>query len=695
MFVFMVLAPIGSLSRPLRAFARRASLRAALSSAYCLQIALAIGLSAGLGWRAIDRAGLHLAHQQQASIAARVRDRLERDMREVRQLERAAQDAFALGLWSERAGLESWLWQQARARESLAIGVRDRQGRVIKIVRQNDTRPIGIERASPTAPAVAYRLGDDGQRLEAIPLSAVERATLGEELFDNLGQQEASLPIVRFPLPDGPGSATAASVLLAAVLPTDDLERLLERIHVGERGMVAVVDGDGQPLASSIASETLSDFASEAGGSGGSAESAGSAESTRPDPTRTTAAIAESSDKLERAIAALRTGGTQLPTRPERTELRLDGVRYQVAIAPVELSASQTLWVVTALADRDFARVGVRDVIVTLAIVVAATLAIGAVDFLKVRMTQRAIANLQAAIDALADRDWLKVELSDRPSEFRPVRASLLRAAQHLKADFQKLRERNTALEKNERFKTWLFDDSVQRLSSLQDSDADCRTLTKTTRQTLSLLENAAELNQLQLASPSLPLQSVSLGTCLDRAIDRHLEDLRARDIQLVRHDAPAPTFVCAEPRKLERVLHELLENAIQFSNDGGTVAISTAIAISAVRSSYHDLPEVSVSIADNGTGIDLQEQHKLFQPFARIARHDNDRCGYGLGLAIAERTVAAMGGRLEIRSEGRDRGTVARVTLPVASANGTIPADGWDETQPKPAASPDETPRD
>jgi len=679
----MVIALLRALPRPLLSLAsrvmnrvaNRSSLRAALSSAYFIQMALAIGLSAGLARRAIDRTGLHLARQQQASIAAQVSDRVVDNVQRIQALERAARDALTLDLWSDVPGLERWLWQTARARGSEAIAVRNRQGLTVKVLRQSDGGFVSVARATPASLPVVHRLSDSGDRLEPIALSTVERFDAIDRVFDSDAATTSFVPpVIRFQIPTGT-SGTVASVV--EIVSADRLEHLLDRLYVGDRGLVAVVDRAGQPISSSAF-----DLEGEA--------------ALEPDSAEREAR------KLRQAIAALQTEGentsatdTTLATidTPRQGYMRLDGWRYQVALTPVELSERQKLWVVSALAERDFGRVGHRDVIGFVAIGLVATFVVGAIGLLKVRTTIRAIAKLEAAIDALGERRWSQVDLNTRPPEFRHVNASVARAARRLRDVYTKLYDRNAILEKNARFKTWLFDDSVQRLSSLQtrldSQDADCGTVTKTTRQTLSLLENAAELNQLQLESPALPLQPVSLDRCIEAAIARHRDDLETHQIELVRQDVPMPVFVCAESRKLERVLDELLENAIQFSHDGSTIAISTALAVSAVRSSYHDLPEASVSIADNGTGIDPQEQHKLFQPFVRISHHDRDRCGYGLGLAIAERMMAAMGGRLEVYSEGRDRGTIARLTLPVASRNGTTPMGDWDALPRDPESSP------
>ncbi len=664
--------PVRFVPRSLLQLANRASLRAALSTSYLLQIAIVIGLTAGLAWRTIDRTGLYLTRQQQESIAQRVSDRLKDDQQQMLELKQSASDAITLDLWSGEGNLERWLWQHIRTRDTTAIGLRNSQGRSIAIIRQNDGTLISIDRVRPDRPPVAYRLDDNGDRLDAIEFDEIKQLTLYASLFE--ASSDAALTIVQFALSD-PNSTDQSlrPSLLAIALPTESLDNLLYQLYLGQHGFVAVLDRYGQPLASSVdrldtTGKTVADEALAAA----------------PNALMT----------LERIMTPLRNadGNLSAVDRPQQRTLKIDGRRYQIAISPVDLLPDRTLWIVSAIADRDFGQVGHRDAIGFVAISALAALVVGGVNLLKVRTTLRAIARLKTAIDALGQQRWNLTSLTAHPPEFRGVNASVARAAQSLQATITELRGRNTQLKESDQFKTMLFDDSMQKLSpSLQaivsGDETDCRSLTKTARQTLSLLENAAELSQLQTDRLDLQLQPVSLSDCLEQAIAQHRKELDEREIQIERHDELTTVFVCVDPHRLEWVFHELIENALQFSHQGGKIAISITIAVSAIRSTYHDLPEVSISITDFGTGIDPSEQHKLFQPFARMTRQNPDRCGYGLGLAIAHQTITMMSGRLELESQGIDHGTTARVTLPVASSNSPSQPIDWSTITDQPSA--------
>jgi signal transduction histidine kinase len=629
-----------------------------------LQIVIVIGLTAGLAWRTIDRTGLYLTRQQQESITQRVNDRLKEDQQQILELKQLASDAIALDLWSGEGSLERWLWQQIRAQDTMAIGLRNSQGRSIAMIRQTDGTLISIDRVSPDRPPVAYRLDDNGDRLDAIKLYDIKQSMLYGSLFE--ASSDAALPIVQFSLPN-PNSTdqNLRPTLLAVALPTANLNDLLHQLYLGQHGFVAVLDRYGQPLASSVDRlDTTSKTVAE---------------------SEALAATPSALITLERIITPLRSvdGTLTAVDLPQQRTLNIDGRRYQVVISPVELLPGRTLWIMSAIADRDFGQVGHRDAIGFVAISGLAALVVGAVNLLKVRTTIRAIARLKAAIDALGQQRWNLTSLTDRPPEFREANASIVRAAQSLQASITELRGRNTQLQESDQFKTMLFDDSMQKLSpSLQaivsGDETDRRALTKTARQTLSLLENAAELSQLQADRLDLTMQPISLSHCLDPAIAQHRPELDEREIQLECHDNFSTVFVCVDPQRLEWVFHELIENALQFSHRGGKIIIAMTIAVSAIRFTYHDLPEVSISITDFGTGIDPSEQHKLFQPFARMTRQNPDRCGYGLGLAIAHKTLSMMGGRLELESQGIDCGTTARVTLPVASPNGSSQLIDW-----------------
>jgi signal transduction histidine kinase len=108
---------------------------------------------------------------------------------------------------------------------------------------------------------------------------------------------------------------------------------------------------------------------------------------------------------------------------------------------------------------------------------------------------------------------------------------------------------------------------------------------------------------------------------------------------------APLDECVAVDRDKLKQVLRNLLNNAIKFSPDGGTIDIAVCRADDAVR----------VSVSDRGPGIPEGELEAVFDKFVQSTKTKTGAGGTGLGLAISQEIVAAHGGRIwaQNRPEG------------------------------------------
>lgn len=107
----------------------------------------------------------------------------------------------------------------------------------------------------------------------------------------------------------------------------------------------------------------------------------------------------------------------------------------------------------------------------------------------------------------------------------------------------------------------------------------------------------------------------------------------------------------------LQLALGNLLDNAIKFSPAGATVRIAVA----------QDGGDAVVTVADEGRGLDADEQAHLFEPFWRGS--DLATGGAGLGLHLVRQLVQAHGGTVAAASAGRDRGACFTVRLPAGGA--------------------------
>lgn len=120
--------------------------------------------------------------------------------------------------------------------------------------------------------------------------------------------------------------------------------------------------------------------------------------------------------------------------------------------------------------------------------------------------------------------------------------------------------------------------------------------------------------------------------------------------------EAPAPISVEADHDQIEYVLHHLLGNAVKFSPKGGRVTME-------IRAKGDS---VEVSVKDEGIGIPLDEQAKIFDRFHRVDnRPTRWAYGWGLGLFIARKLVEAHGGQIWVESSVGG-GSKFTFTLPV-----------------------------
>jgi len=111
-----------------------------------------------------------------------------------------------------------------------------------------------------------------------------------------------------------------------------------------------------------------------------------------------------------------------------------------------------------------------------------------------------------------------------------------------------------------------------------------------------------------------------------------------------------------ADPRCIEQVIRNLVENAIKYSPEGGEITIAGE-----TRNS-----EVIVSISDKGVGIPPQYQDKIFERFYRVdSRLTRSTAGCGLGLSISKGHIEAHGGKTWFES-APGRGSKFYFSLPL-----------------------------
>jgi signal transduction histidine kinase len=160
-------------------------------------------------------------------------------------------------------------------------------------------------------------------------------------------------------------------------------------------------------------------------------------------------------------------------------------------------------------------------------------------------------------------------------------------------------------------------------------------------------------------AAPPLRRQLLSGRQVLEAARLRFEKRYPERSL-VCRVDEGLPT-VDGDPNLLRRVLDNLLDNAVKFSEPGAAVELEGHYT--------KDSHELVIRVRDRGIGIAAEDLERIFEPFFRTDRsRARATGGVGLGLAVVRRIVEAHGGQVSAESNP-ERGTCFSVRVPAAEA--------------------------
>jgi PAS domain S-box-containing protein len=175
------------------------------------------------------------------------------------------------------------------------------------------------------------------------------------------------------------------------------------------------------------------------------------------------------------------------------------------------------------------------------------------------------------------------------------------------------------------------------------------------------LVENLLELSRVQAQQLALYTEPTDIKTLVRETINK------------IKRQAPSHKFVTSipdglqlintDPLRVERIIYNLLENAVKYSLPGSQIKVSARVE-----------PEhMVIGVSDQGKGLSPSEQTKIFSPFQRLENGRPDQArGIGLGLIVCRRLVEAHGGEMWVDSQ-KGKGSTFFFSLPYSSGTDTV----------------------
>ena len=167
------------------------------------------------------------------------------------------------------------------------------------------------------------------------------------------------------------------------------------------------------------------------------------------------------------------------------------------------------------------------------------------------------------------------------------------------------------------------------------------------------MVEELLDFSRMQNGRFSLDKQKMDILAELGDAVLIYTEKAKREGIEVIYNEPDMLPFVFGDKNRLRQVFINVIDNAIKYSDKGGTVTVEALMA---------DAEHIQIEISDTGCGISAQDLPKVKTKFYKA---NHTRRGSGIGLAVADEIVAMHGGKLNISSE-QGVGTTVTIILPV-----------------------------
>ena len=175
-----------------------------------------------------------------------------------------------------------------------------------------------------------------------------------------------------------------------------------------------------------------------------------------------------------------------------------------------------------------------------------------------------------------------------------------------------------------------------------QDRDKYLEIVLGETKRMSSLINSFLNLAKIESGKFPMEFSEFDINELLRRCILMFEQQIEAKKLQVDIRLSEDKTMVWADADRISQVITNLVDNAVKFSQEGGSLGIWTETLDN----------KVLVSIADTGEGIPEEDQASVFERFYKVDKsHSRSKPGTGIGLSIVKRIIAQHGEKIWLKS--------------------------------------------
>ena len=285
---------------------------------------------------------------------------------------------------------------------------------------------------------------------------------------------------------------------------------------------------------------------------------------------------------------------------------------------------------------------------------------------LNARQIERALGKeriILLAIEDITERKEIEAGLEKAHEELKGLAAELKRTAR-VKSEFlaNMSHELRTPLNSINGFSEVLYDETFGSLNEKQKKYTN--NILISGKHLLLLINQILDMAKVEAGKMKLSLSSLPMKSLLNE-ISMLVADMASKkELQMLLQVAEDLPDIEADELKVKQIIYNLLSNAVKFSPDGGKIGM---------RANRND-SEIEIVVSDMGVGIAAENMEKIFEGFFRVdTPYSRITEGTGLGLPLSKKFVELHGGKLFVESEGLNKGTSVRFTLPIVFRGGSI----------------------